>query len=125
MKKKNIRLSTFFGGLLFLTYAVYVKITGNFIVHESDPFSLENKANDSFSYYLNLFGSGSLGILQIYKSLLFIPSNKKYWDEYPEYHRKRIEYQRQQLKVNPARLVKVISVILLIFIAIMAISKIL
>ncbi len=113
----------FLGGLLLIAYALYVKITGKFIVHESFRSLFVHKDADPFFYYFNLLASAILGIGISYRSLLFIPSNKKYHMEQPEYNRKMAELRKDDLKVNPARLLKIILFIVLIFLLIMLLGK--
>ncbi len=123
MNKKNIHMKWFLGGVLLLLYAAFVIITGKFLIHGSYRSLFLDEKPEPFYYYLNLYGSLIIGILYLYRSLLFIPSNRKFYDEHPEYLRKRAEYQRAQLEISPGRLIKITLVILLIFGLIMMAAK--
>ncbi len=125
MNHKNIYPGWFIAGALFLGYSAFVKVTGTYIL-DGDSLSLfTRKAYDPVLYYIHLMGSASIGVLLLYRSLLFIPSNRTFYDNYPKYLSRRMEDQRSELRVNPARLLKVIAFIVLLFLIIMVIAKVL
>jgi len=125
MNNKNIDTGWLIGGILSLAYSAFVLITGTYILDEDSLSFINRKESNQFVYYLHLVGSASIGVLLLYRSLLFIPSNKEFNDKYPKYLERRLEYQRQQFSVNFDRLSNVLLVIFLIFAIIMLISKIL
>ena len=116
-------MSWFLGGILLLSYAAFVKITGKFLFHESYRSLFLDEKPHPFDYYFNLYGSLILGILSCYRSLLFIPSNRKFHDEHPEYKRKMIAYRRAQMEINPVRLIKIVLVIFALFAILMMILE--
>ncbi len=116
-------MNWFLGGILLLSYAAFVKITGKFLFHESYRSLFLDEKPHSLDYYFNLYGSLIMGIVACYRSLLFIPSNRKFHDEHPEYKRKMIEYQRAQMEINPDRLIKIVLVIFVLFAILMMILK--
>lgn len=122
---KKIKTIWFLGGLLLFAYAAYVKITGKFIIHEEYTSLLVHRDADAIGYYFNLIFSAVVGAGTLYRSLLFIPSNQKFHDEYPEHQKKMAELRKADLKVNPARLFKIILVIVIIFFLIMLLRPLL
>jgi hypothetical protein len=115
MSEKKLNGLWFVGGMLGLAYALCVLITGKFIFGTDNYVSLiSDKETDPIGYYINLLGSGALGIFHLYRSLLFIPSNKKYYDEYPEYVEKRKTYFNNLSTISPHRILGVTIVVILL-----------
>ena len=125
MNNKNLKTRRLIGGALFLAYSAFVLITGTYILDEDEFSFFTRKESNQFVYYIHLIGSAAIGILLLYRSLLFIPSNKEFNDRQPEYLRRRIEYQKQQFSLSFDRLSNVLLAIFFIFAIIMLISKIL
>lgn len=100
---------------MLLAYAAFVKITGKFLIHDSYRSLFLDGEPHPFDYYFNLYGSLILGVGILYRSLLFIPSNRKFYNEHPEYLRKQAELRKAELKVSPSRLMKITFVLLVVF----------
>ncbi len=125
MNNKNVDIGKLIGGVLFLAYSSFVFITGAYILDEDSFSFITQKESNQFVYYIHLIGSASIGVLLLYRSLRFIPSNKDFNDKQQEYLRRRIGLQRQQFSVNFDRLSNVLLVIFIVFAILMLTSKIL
>ncbi len=118
MEIRNIDTGNFIAGLLCIAYSIFVKVSGTHILDEDSLSLFTRMESNPFVYYLHLIGSGSIGILLLYRSLLFIPANKTFQKNQPVYFKRRIAYFRQQSEVNLDKLATIVMVILLIFITI-------
>ena len=125
MKNNKIDTWKFIGGVSIISYSVFVLISGTYVLDEDSMSFFTRKESSPFVYYIHLIGSASIGILFLYRSLLFIPHNKEFNDKQPERLRKRIAYQKQQFSVNFNRLSNVLLVVFLVFAIVMLLSKIL
>jgi hypothetical protein len=110
MKNKYIRFGYYFWGLFFSLMVVFGMITGK------TPMLLENdrrfaifiyRTTNPFFYYLWNAIYGFLGVGLLYRSLIFIQSNRDFLKEQEGFDRKIVGLERENEKIDILRVLTV------------------
>ena len=117
MKDKNIHTGYFLAGILFLTITIFCFITGKalFLADNDIKFiSFVTKDISPLGFYMFIIIYTLVGIGLIYRSLLFVPSNRKYFIKKEGFDRRIVGLEKRIENADLSRILIVTAMVILI-----------